>query len=77
MKLLMKLIQLFNTEMMASVKYKGRWYESTSLPLELKVKLGLDKEVLADLSDVQPGTKKAPCKKAKKAKVSKVIEEGE
>jgi hypothetical protein len=54
--------------MMASVKYKGVWYESTSLPLEVKIELGLDKEVVDDLKKVQPSVKKAPCKKKKKVK---------
>ena len=60
---------------MASVKYKGRWYESTSLPIEIKIELGLDKEVLDELDKVQPGVKTAPCKKSKKTKLPETQEE--
>ena len=62
---------------MASVKYKGRWYESTSLPIEIKIELGLDKEVLEDLDNINVGVKTAPCKKSKKTKLPEVEEKQE
>lgn len=51
--------------MMASVKYKGRWYESTSLPLEVQIELGLKEEVKEEIDKVPKEVKKKPCKKAK------------
>jgi len=50
---------------MASVKYKGVWYESHSLPMEVKIELGLTKEVLKELEEIQPEVKKSPVKKRK------------
>ena len=50
---------------MASIKYKGVWYESTSLPLEIKIELGLSDEVIIDLDEINPIVKNAPCKKGK------------
>ena len=51
---------------MASIKYKGKWYDSSSLPLEIKIELGLNSEVLKELEAIQPDEKKSPVKKAKK-----------
>ncbi len=48
------------------VKVDKRWYYLPSLTLEDKVQLGLDKEVVAELEQIQPEVKKKPCDKAKK-----------
>lgn len=53
---------------MASIKWEGRWVESTSLPIEVKIELGLDDEVKQELSEIPVDIKKKPCKKNKKLK---------
>lgn len=50
---------------MASVKYNGKWYESTSLPLEIQIELGLKEDVKRKLAEVPVAQKKNPVKKRK------------
>lgn len=51
---------------MASVKWNGRWVESSSLPLEVKIELGLNDEVKKELEQVPIEQKKSLAKKRKK-----------
>ena len=53
---------------MASVKWNGRWMESSSLPIEAKIELGLKEEVKKELSKVSEEQKKSPVKKRKSKK---------
>ena len=57
---------------MASVKYKGRWYDENSLSDEIKKELGIleddfnEKEILKELKDTPPSVKKNHVKRRKK-----------
>ena len=53
---------------MSSVKWEGRWVESSSLSLEAKIELGLNDEVIQELAKVNEQQKKSPAKKRKKGK---------
>ena len=48
---------------MASIKWNGRWVESTSLPLEIKIEYGLKEEVKKELEEIPAEVKKSPVKK--------------
>ena len=48
---------------MASIKWNGRWVESTSLPLEIKIEYGLNEEVKKELESIPTEVKKSPVKK--------------
>jgi len=50
---------------MASVKWNGRWVESTTLPIEVKIDLGLADEVKKELADIPTEQKKSHAKKRK------------
>jgi len=50
---------------MASVKYKGKWMELSSLPLEALIELGLSKDVKIELKKVPKEVKKSPVKEEK------------
>lgn len=50
---------------MASVKYNGRWYESSSLPLEIQIELGLKGNVKKELEKVPIEQKKSRAKRQK------------
>jgi len=48
---------------MASIKWNGKWVESTSLPLEIKIEYGLKEEVRKELESIPTVVKKNPVKK--------------
>ena len=50
---------------MASIKWNGRWVESTSLPIEIKIEYGLKEEVKKELEEIPAEVKKSPAKKRK------------